>query len=260
MNYLEDEKQLIEQATEGNSQALEALLYSVQDMVFNLSLRMLDYLSALEKNNEREWFHGNKEQYQAACGEFERFIGELILELHGIDERIPLMGAKELTFKLMRDTRFSKDKSPYNPAFRAHIGPKGKLPVPVGYFISISPVNRSFFGGGMFGDMFRDATTMMRDYITDHGAEWQAIISDPQFTACFQVQGTALKKVPQGYDPAHPQAQHLKNKSWYLEYPVSDTALMEKDMVKEAIRVFRVMKPFNDYMNKALKGFSMPTR
>lgn len=63
----------------------------------------------------------------------------------GIGSIMPFIG--DLTFKLVRDTRFSRDKSPYNPAFRAHISSMGKLPIPVGYFIMIKPGNQSFLGG-----------------------------------------------------------------------------------------------------------------
>lgn len=176
-----------------------------------------------------------------------------------MDECIPLLQAKELTFKVMRDTRFSHDKSPYNPSFRAHIGPKGKLPVPVGYFLMLQPGGRSFLGGGMFADMFKDATAMMRDYLVSHGEEWQAILSDPAFAQHFTVGGSTLKKVPQGYDPNHPQAEFLKNKSWFLEYPLSDEALLE-DFIPKTVELFRLMKPFNHYMNRALADFVMPAR
>ncbi|MDC0700663.1 DUF2461 domain-containing protein, partial [Blautia wexlerae] len=167
---------------------------------------------------------------------------------------------KELTFKLMRDTRFSHDKSPYNPAFRAHIAPRGKLPVPVGYYLMLKPGGRSFLGGGLFADMFKDATAMVRAYIAAHGDEWQEIITAPAFTAHFTVGGTALKNVPRGYDAAHPQAEYLKNKSWYLEFPISDGRCLEPGFVPFAASVFEAMQPFNAFLNRALEGFEMPTR
>lgn len=221
---------------------------------------VLTYLSDLEANNKREWFHANKEQYQTANREFEALIAELMLELRKTDKNIPLVEPKELTFKLMRDTRFSHDKSPYNPAFRAHIAPKGKLPVPVGYYLMIRPGGRSFLGGGLFADMFRDATVMVRDYIAAHGGEWEKIITAPAFRKHFTVRGTTLKKVPQGYDPDHPQAEYLKHKSWYLEYPVTDEQFMEPDFVGYCADIFIKMQDFNGFLNKALADFQMPVR
>jgi uncharacterized protein (TIGR02453 family) len=168
---------------------------------------------------------------------------------------------KDLTFKLVRDTRFSHDKSPYNPTFRAHISSAGKLPVPVGYYVSVRPGNRSFIGGGLFASMFKDATTMMRDYIVEYGAEFQRIISDRVFAENFAIKGEALKNVPAGYDREHPQAQYLKNKSWYLEYPMPDSLFVDAEQfIKEATGKFVLMQPFNAFLNKALINFKMPTR
>ena len=222
---------------------------------------MIDYLSALSANNNREWYHANKDDNKKANAAFEKLLQSLILEIGKFDNSILHNNPKDLTFKMVRDTRFSHDKSPYNPAFRAHISSMGKLPVPVGYYLMIKPGNQSFLGGGLFADMFKDATTMVRDYIAQHGAEWEQIIHDSEFEQYFTVQGTALKNVPAGYEKEHPQAEYLKYKSWYLEYPIGDEELRDAEaFLTKAAEVFRVMKPFNDYLNKALAGFQMPTR
>ncbi len=96
---------------------------------------MLDYLSALAENNNREWYHAHKNENKEATLQFERLIQELICGVGAFDESVLHNVPKELTFKLVRDTRFSHDKSPYNPSFRAHISSRGKLPIPVGYYI-----------------------------------------------------------------------------------------------------------------------------
>ena len=222
---------------------------------------MIDYLSALDKNNNREWYHANKDEYKKANEEFEKLLQALMMEIGKFDSGILHNNPKDLTFKMVRDTRFSHDKSPYNPAFRAHISSKGKLPVPVGYYLMIKPGNQSFLGGGLFADMFKDTTAMVRDYIAQNGQEWEKIIHDPEFKRYFTVQGTALKNVPAGYEKTHPQAEYLKYKSWYLEYPIGDEEWNDAEaFLAKAAEVFRVMKPFNDYLNKALVGFRMPTR
>ncbi len=223
--------------------------------------RIISYLSALEENNNKEWYHAHKEEYTAANRDFEEIIQSLIMEIGKYDNSILLNEPKNLTFKLQRDTRFSHDKSPYNPAFRCHIGAGGKLPVPVGYFLFIAPGKRSFLGGGLFADMFKDATSMVRDYIMSHGEELEEIITEPEFKKYFTLEGTALKKVPSGYNPEHPQAEYLKYKSWYIEYHFEEEKLEDADaFIKYAAEKFRVMKPFNDYLNRALEGFKMPER
>ena len=201
-----------------------------------------DYLTGLSANNNREWYHAHKAEYQTANAQFEALIQALMLQIGEFDSSILGHAPKELTFKMVRDTRFSHDKSPYNPAFRAHISSMGKLPIPVGYYLML-------------------ATRMVRDYISKHGGEWEAVIAAPSFREYFTVDGSALKNVPAGYEKEHPQAEYLKFKSWYLEYPIQDEELADSEsFVSNAVNVFRRMKPFNDYLNQALTGFKMPER
>ena len=250
----------------GNSQETAGSVYSGRESAKQEGESMdtqliLRYLKSLSENNNREWYHAHKAAYKEANAQFEELVQELILQIGKFDRSILPGEAKELTFKLVRDTRFSHDKSPYHPAFRAHIGPGGKLPVPVGYYLMIKPGGQSFLGGGLFAASFKDATSMVRDHIAANGGEWERILHDPGFQKEFSVQGTALKNVPAGYDKEHPQAEYLKFKSWYLEYPVSDDMVADGErFLAEAVRLFRIMKPFNDFLNQALKDFQMPAR
>ena len=199
---------------------------------------ILDYLAGLASHNEREWYHAHKAEYKEANAEFESLLQELILRIGEFDNSVL-----------------------YNPAFRAHISAKGKLPVPVGYYLMIKPGGQSFLGGGLFADMFKEATAMVRDYIAANGREWEEILGDPDFRKHFTVQGTALKRVPAGYEKEHPQAEFLKYKSWYLEYPVTDAQFGDGEaFLEHAVSVFRLMKPFNDYLNRGLVNFKMPER
>ena len=226
-----------------------------------MSSSILTYLSALEQNNERDWYHAHKAEYQQAAAEFEDIIGRLMVELGKTDPAILEHEPKSLTFKLNRDTRFSHDKSPYNPSFRCHISPAGKLPVPVGYFLYIQPGNRSFLGGGLFADMFKDATLRIRNHINENGEEWNRLIGAPSFADNFRVGGTALKNVPKEYDPNHVAAEYLKYKSWFIEDPFQDELLEDMPAFCDyAVKRFLMMKDFNDFLNKALEGFRMPER
>lgn len=223
--------------------------------------KILDFLQALSENNNREWFHAHKQERMEATKEFEELIQELIFEIGKYDENILLNNPKDLTFKLVKDTRFSADKSPYNPTFRAHISSRGKLPIPVGYFICIKPFDQTILGGGLFADMFKDATTLMRDYLLEHGEEFDKIVTAPEFTKHFQLDGAKLKKVPRGYDVNHPYGEYLKYKSWFIEYPVQDIDMLKSDVfIKQAAEIFQFMKPFNDFLNTAMKDFVMPER
>lgn len=222
---------------------------------------MLDYLAELSANNDSQWFHEHKKEHKEATEQFEQLVQELIYGIGTFDVSVLHNIPKELTFKQVRDTRFSHDKSPYNPSFRAHISSKGKLPIPVGYYIMIKPNGGTFLGGGLFADMFTNATAMVRDHIAAHPDEWNDIISDTTFKKYFTVKGSALKNVPAGYDIEHPQAEFLKYKSWYLEYFMSDGEVCKgEEFLQKAVEIFKAMKPFNDFLNNALTEFKMPMR
>lgn len=222
---------------------------------------MLGFLADLAAHNERTWFHEHKPEYRRAVDAFEGLVGALMDEIGQFDPTVLGHDPKALTFKIMRDTRFSHDKSPYNPAFRAHIGPLGKLPIPVGYYVFIKPGNQSFLGGGLFADMFRDATTQVRDRIAADPDAWVRAVKELTLGTGCTVRGTALKNVPRGYDPSCSQAEYLKLKSWYVEVPVSDRELEDgRAFVARAARTFQGMVPLNAFLNEALAAFEMPKR
>lgn len=221
--------------------------------------KVLQYLKDLQSNNNRIWFNESKKRRQEATKEFEDFLQLLILKIGEKDESILHNSPKELTFKMVRDTRFSADKTPYNPSMRAHIAAKGKLPIPVGYYLMIKP-DSSFLGGGLFADMFQNATKMLRDYIAEHGDELDKIVNDETFKKYFSVKGIALKNVPKEYDAQSPYAKWLKYKCMYLEFPLTDEEILKDDFLDRACEIFLAMKPFNDFLNRAMKDFEMPSR
>lgn len=222
---------------------------------------MLAVLAALEENNSREWYHAHEGELRAARAEFEDMTGALMARLGKAEPRILAYAPGELTFRLARDTRFSHDKSPYLPAFRCHMGPAGKQPIPVGFYLYVRPGNRSFLGGGLFADMFRDAAQSVREAIASQPEAWEAVITAPAFARRFTVEGSRLKNVPRGFDPAHRAAEYLKYKSWYVERRFEDAMLDEPQAWMDfAVEEYLAMKPFHDFLNAALAGFTMPQR
>jgi uncharacterized protein (TIGR02453 family) len=205
-----------------------------------------------------DWMKNNKSYYEQAKNEFEDLIMKLTNEIKTFDNTIVILPPKDYMFKLNRDTRFSHDKSPYNPSFRAHISKARKLPIPVGYFLSIKP-NNTFLGGGLFASMFSKATKDIRDYLLKNEKEFVQIIETPEFKSNFTIEGEKLKNVPKEYNSEHRLAEYLKYKSWYLEYKITDKEFLD-EFIKTSSKIFRYMKPFNDFLNKALKDFKMPER
>lgn len=219
-----------------------------------------EFLTELKQNNNREWMNAHKELYHTAMEQFEQLVQNLIGDLSPSDSSVSQLNAKDLIFRLTRDTRFSHDKSPYNPSFRAHISAAGRAPVPVGYFLMISP-GQSFIGGGLYASMFKDATKMLRDYLVLHGEEFLELIHAPEFRDNFILVGEQLKNVPRDYDASLPVSEYLKYKCLAVESPVSDEVLSDLGKLRDlALDRFILMQPFNAYVNRALEGFKMPER
>lgn len=219
---------------------------------------MLRFLADLEANNSLEWMKCHREQYLEAKDEFLKFIQDLIFSISEFDPAVTYLRPADLIFRLNKDTRFSKDKTPYNPSFRAHISAAGRKPIPAGYYICIKP-SSSFLGGGIFATQFPQATTMVRDYILQNADQFQSLIDNKDFSANFIIEGDKLKNVPRGYDKEHSLAEYIKHKSWDIEYHISDNQLVESDM-SFIVEKFKLMKPLNDFLNSALQDFVMPQR
>lgn len=221
---------------------------------------ILNFLSDLANNNNREWYHAHKLESDQARQEFEKLLQFLIDELSLTDPAISGLRPKDLVFRLNRDMRFSKHLPPYKTAFSAHISKAGRFPIPAGYFICLQP-HHSFIGGGLFATQFPEATTMIRDYLIDNSNEFLNIIQSKDFSENFEVLGVKLKNVPKGYDKNHFLAEYLKHKSWDIEYHFSDKDLADSAIVCQTmVEKFKKMKTFNDFLNQALLEFKIPER
>ena len=130
--------------------------------------------------------------------------------------------------------------------------------VPVGDYLFVSP-GQIFLGGGVFHGKMPEITRRIRDQIVSEGNSFEAVLEAPAFCEKLTLQGEKLKNVPRGYDKEHPYGELLKHKSWYVEYPVEKDLFLDREaFLAEAVDVFRRIKPFNDFINKALEGLEMP--
>lgn len=221
---------------------------------------ILDFLKSLEKNNSLAWMKANKKEYETAKSEFEKLIQELINGIGIYDSSIIGLQPSKLIFRMNRDTRFSKEKSPYNPSFKAHISQAERFPIPAGYYLNIKP-NHIFLGGGLFVSQFPEATKMVRDKIMNESDAFLKIIENADFTKNFVIVGEKLKNVPKEYDKNHALAEYLKHKAWDIEYFVEDTEFANSEkFIELAVEKFKYMKPFNDFLNDSLVDFKIPER
>jgi uncharacterized protein (TIGR02453 family) len=214
----------------------------------------LKFLKELRKNNNKPWFDAHRKQYEAAKNDFENFI-QSVLENHSKnDPDLKELTAKKCMFRINRDVRFSKDKSPYKTNFGASMDKGGKKSGLAGYYFHLEP-GKSFLGGGIWMPQ-PDALKKVRqeiDYCLD---EFKKIMSVRKFQTVYGKlytgEGIQLSKVPQGFERDNPAAEYLKFKSWLVLADLSDSTLTSKELIKKTVDAFSVLQPFIKFLNRPL--------
>lgn len=213
---------------------------------------VFDFLKNLSENNNKVWFEQNKKEYEAAKKEQEIFVTEVLKEMAEREEGFAGQKAKDCMFRIFRDVRFSKDKTPYKTNFGAVFSKGGKKHTGAGYYVHLEP-GKSFIGGGIWmpeGDMLKK----IRQEIDYNLEPFEGILKEKKFKKLFnEIDGERLKKAPQGYDEENPAISYLKLKSFTLGTSVKDEEAMGKSFVKKTLDVFDTMKPFIDFLNRAVE-------
>ncbi len=218
----------------------------------SISKATFQFLTDLKANNQREWFTANKKRYEEAKAEFEVFVEALITRIVAFDPSISHHKAKDCVFRIYRDVRFSKDKSPYKTHFGAHVTPaksRSEIHTRAGYYIHIEP-GASMLAGGAY---LPEATWLknIRQEIDYNGAEFRSIIEGKGFKAIFgQVEGDKLKTMPKGYAVDHPDIELLKHKSFLASHALTDKQVLDAGFADHAAMVFKVLHPFDQFLNR----------
>ncbi len=212
------------------------------------------FLKELAKNNDREWFANNKLRYESdVLAPSLAFIAALQPMMRKISPYIMVlpkrMGGSMM--RIYRDTRFSKNKTPYKihvgMHFRHELG--GDIHAP-GYYLHIEPGN-CFIGAGIWMPE-TEPLTMIRDLIVEDSRYWKKARDDKKFKARFKMEGESLKTVPRGFEADHPMIDDLRRKSFIGLAPISEKELMSPACVERVVTAFRDAKPFMKFLCDAL--------
>jgi uncharacterized protein (TIGR02453 family) len=216
-----------------------------------ISKNTYQFIKELKKNNNRQWFNANKSKYEAARSDFEMFLGELIKKIAIFDPPIIQLEPRKCIFRIYRDTRFSKIKTPYKTNFGAHLAYHAEKPHDrAGYYIHLEPGN-SFLAGGAY---LPPAPWLkaIRETIAHHGNEFTKILNDRSFKKYFnEIEGDQLKTKPKDYPDDHPFIDLLRYKSFLAVHKVSDADAMSAQFLPHSANVFKALKPFDDFLNRA---------
>jgi len=212
------------------------------------------FLKQLAKNNNKPWFDANRKKYDEAKKDFENFIQALIEQFGKKDPSIAALTAKSCLFRINRDIRFSKDKTPYKKNFAASINSGRKKSVLAGYYFHLEPGN-SFIGGGIWMPMPAETQKIRQeiDYCYD---EFKKIIHSKKFAGIYagldREDAILLTNVPKGYTKDNPAAEFLKLKSWVAMSPLTDAALTSKGLLKQSAEALSAIQPLIDFLNRAV--------
>ncbi len=208
----------------------------------------IKFLKDLKKNNNKPWFDKNRKVYETAKADFLQFI-QAVIDLHGKkDPSIKNLIAKDCIFRINRDIRFSKDKTPYKSNFGASINKDGRKAMSAaGYYFHLDP-DGSFAGGGIYMPM-PDELKKVRQEIDYNFAEFKKIINSKKFKSLYgdlsKSAEYSLVRVPKGYDPENPAAEYLKLKSFISMIEIKNADLTSKDIVKKTADAFATLQPVN---------------
>jgi uncharacterized protein (TIGR02453 family) len=215
----------------------------------------LKFLGDLKKNNNKPWFDAHRKEYDSARSDFEKLI-QNILDIHSEkDPDLKGLVAKQCMFRINRDVRFSKDKSPYKTNFGASMDRGGKKSIYAGYYFHLEP-GSSFIGGGLWMPMPAELKKVRQeiDYCFD---EFDKIVRNKKFTSVYNElyrgDDVSLTKVPHGFEKDSPAAAYLKLKSWLAMRNLSDAEVTSKNLVKQTVQSFKELMPFIKFINRAIE-------
>jgi uncharacterized protein (TIGR02453 family) len=214
----------------------------------------LKFLKDLKSNNKKIWFDAHRKQYNEAKKDFLNDYEAILLGIANFDENVErnIDNCRKI-FRINRDARFSKDKTPYKNNFGASVYSGDRENTPPIYYIHVEPTEC----GIAIGEYMPDATRLqkIREYIAKHYLDFEDIIFDRDFGEEWGELSTemTLKRPPVGFDANHPAIKYLKLKSFTFWKPLKDTDLLNKNYVEKSVNSFKKAYEFIQFMNKAIK-------
>mgnify|MGYP005985985337 FL=1 len=206
----------------------------------------LQFLTNLEQNNDRDWFTEHKPRFVEIQNDVKKLFSEMQVNLEKHDEI-----EKMKIYRIYRDVRFSKDKTPYNPRLAVSFSRLGKQ-LRGGYFLQIKP-GGTMIGGGFWQPEKEDLLRIRKEIELD-ATEFRAILKDKNYQKCFggEFHGDELKSAPRGFDKEHPDVDLLRKKGFIAVRNFTDKQLLAPDFLQEVDNTFQAMRPFFDLFSDVL--------
>ncbi len=210
---------------------------------------LVKYLAELEQNNNKAWFEANRARYDALRADFTDLVEEVVFGIAAFDPRLQGATAKECIYRIYRDVRFSKDKTPYKTTFSAAF-PRNM--VGAGYYFQVNHSGTLMTAGGYYMPD-NDSLARIRAYIAQRPERLQALLDNPVFRAALaDPSAPRLQRPPRGYDETTPQIEMVKLKSFTVAREVPVRSLDGDNLAPYVVEQFRQMAPLVAWLREAL--------
>lgn len=220
--------------------------------------RIFTFLKKLSRNNTREWLAEHKAEYKAVMAERDDVAQRFINAIAAVDPEAANMPADQCVYRLMRDARFSEDKTPY----KTHIGifvcpPLGKKSLLSGYYLHLEPGASGLYGGNY--ELPTPYLTAIRNDIRDNIEEYLSIIESPEFKEFFPTAGSnPLKTAPKGFSRDWEYLDYVRPREFGVMMPLADEFFEQQDFTERLIPALAQIKRLNDFINFALTESGLP--
>ncbi|MFN5168176.1 MAG: DUF2461 domain-containing protein [Cyclobacteriaceae bacterium] len=209
----------------------------------------LDFLKALSRNNNRDWFNQHKSEYLRAQQNVIEFLDALIFRMNQHD-RLETATGKESLYRIYNDVRFSDDKTPYNPRFAGSLR-RVKPQLRGGYYFWIKP-GESRVGCGFTYPNAADLLRIRQDIDINH-ADWRKLLKSKTLQSTFgTMQGDQVKTAPRGFAKDHRAIDLLRYKQFWFEHSFTDKEVLAPDFLVRVNKTYQAIRPFFDYMSEVL--------
>lgn len=220
-----------------------------------LTTDTIEFLKDLKANNNRDWFLENKKRYEVFKKDYQQIVADLLAVMKPQDPSLEMLEVKNCTFRINRDIRFSKDKTPY----KTHIGiwmPCGRVKGKnsPGYYIHLDE-KEAFIAGGLYAPE-ADELKKIRKEIAFFYEDLQEILNEKEFKKVFKDfdrnEKSVLKNPPRGYEKEHPAIDLLKLKSFESSFKINFNDVTKKEFVSSVTKKLILLKPLNEFLARAL--------
>jgi uncharacterized protein (TIGR02453 family) len=219
-----------------------------------LTKETLQFLEDLKTNNNRDWFLDNKKRYEIFKKDYHKLVSDFLDAMKPLDASLEMLEIKNCTFRINRDIRFSKDKSPYKAHLGVWLSAGAKGQNRSGYYVHIEK-GASFIAGGFYSPEAEDLKKVRKEIAFFHD-DLEAILNDKNFKKEFKNldfnESNALKNPPRGYEKEHPAIEFLKLKSFTASQKFDIAEVTKKDFVAVMSQKLIALKPLNEFINRAL--------